>query len=175
MVLAIVGEKRVGKDQAFAFIKELCPTWERIGLADEIKGITSDILHLPLEVLEKLKNAESVLMPNVTGRTILQDLGQRLKVNFGEEVWCEQVTSKMGKGTDYVITDIRFPFELAYFKKTHKVVSIRILRDTGLEKDSHASETSSKYIPTDYTLDNNGNLEGFRQGILNILKEEGIL
>ena len=158
MIIAIVGEKRCGKDTAYALLKELLgDNWERIGLADEIKAITSDVLKIPLADLEILKNKETPILGNgITARHVLQNLGQRLKLNFGKELWCDLAHNKMVKGRNYVITDIRYPFELEYFKMCEEVISIRVVRDTGLEKDTHSSETSSKDIPVDYTVDNNG-------------------
>jgi len=175
MVIAIIGEKRVGKDMAFNIIKEALPEWERIGLADEIKSIVSDVLHIPLNIFENMKNNETMLMPRVTARTILQDLGQRLKLNFGKEIWCEQALNKMIPSINYVITDIRFPFELGYFKKLDDVIAIRILRDTNVGKDNHPSETSSKDIEADYEVVNNGTMAEFKTKILDILKEEKLI
>jgi lambda repressor-like predicted transcriptional regulator len=76
----------------------------------------------------------------------------------------------------WIITDTRFPNELAAAKQ-HNAITIKVIRNSnntiGL---AHSSETSLDHITDwDYVIENNGTLEDLRNMVYDILQTEQII
>ena len=76
----------------------------------------------------------------------------------------------------WIITDSRFPNELAAVKK-HNGIAIKVIRDSGNTiGTTHTSETAlDNYTEWDYVIDNNGTLEELKTQVLSILEKESLL
>lgn len=134
-ILAISGLAGAGKNTVADFIKEKYPekTIEIVSFASKLKDIVSVMFDLPRDKLEginpedrawreeKLEHWSYLLGHDVTPRTLLQDIGTRLiKQNFHNDFWIlaldNYITSKENDVDMFIITDCRYPNEMAWIK-----------------------------------------------------------
>jgi hypothetical protein len=174
MIIGITGYKRSGKDTlADIFVEDITPKIHRIALADAMKQFTSELLGVGLDTIESLKAAESVRLLSwdnspATMRTFLQNLGQGVKdLTRDELIWCRILARQIEEGEGYVIPDIRFPFEEAFFRKFAEIadinfVMIRVVRPELDTNDTHISETSISQVKDDFVIVNDGTIEDLR-------------
>jgi hypothetical protein len=93
-------------------------------------------------------------------RRFLQALGVSARDTFGEEIWIEKVADRVDSSpsTDFVVTDVRFPNEVAAIRTMGGKV-VRVDRP-GLgtsQYGTHVSETAlDGYGGWDYILSNDG-------------------
>jgi hypothetical protein len=76
----------------------------------------------------------------------------------------------VGAGKFWLITDTRFPNELAAVKR-RKGIAIRVVRDSGNRiGTTHSSETALDHVEDwDFVIENNGSLMDLRQKVYAIL------
>ena len=134
-ILAISGLAGAGKNTVADFIKEKYPekTIEIVSFASKLKDIVSVMLDLPRDKLEginpedgawreeKLEHWSYLLGYDVTPRKLLQDIGTKLiKFNFHNDFWIlaldNYITSKENDVDMFIITDCRYPNEMAWIK-----------------------------------------------------------
>ena len=109
----------------------------------------------------------------MTVREVLQFVGTELFRNqMVADVWLESIFRKPWKEDDIVIiADARFPNEVAVAKE--KGLLIGVSRNTGLESDGHASETSlADYDGYDHMVVNNGSVENLVDQLVAIMAQE---
>jgi hypothetical protein len=137
--------------------------------------------------------AERLNIPHLTPRWILQNWGTEVcRKNFHDDIWIASLENKLRASTDdIVISDCRFPNEIAAIKKAGgRVVRVvrgpepewygaAVSRNRGPNGNSswalsgrrlqqlgiHASETSWVGTRFDAVLDNNGTLEDLYQQV----------
>jgi len=132
--------------------------------------------------------AERLSMPNLTPRWILQYWGTEVcRSGFHDSIWIASLENKIRKSDDdVVITDCRFPNELATIKRVGgKVVRVQrgpepawyeIALEANLRGNTkaidklkelgvHASEYSWVGLDFDYIIDNNGTLDSLYQQV----------
>jgi len=176
MIIGITGQKRSGKDTVTAMLTDSYPLmkFERIALADAMKDFTQELLKMPLEDLEYLKDNEDVSITRdsaaVSMRHFLQTLGQGVKeITKDDLVWCKFLVSRLDPEVNYVISDIRFPFEATFFRdwaegSMTKYLQFKVERK-GCEPDGHVSEMFIDEIKEDYLLSNNSTLDALKTSV----------
>ncbi len=183
MIIGITGYKRSGKDTAAQILVDnITPKIKRIALADAMKNFTSELLDIDVEVVETLKAMEDVKLTSwdnsqATMRTFLQNLGQGIKDITGDElVWCRYLARQLtfDNNESYVIPDIRFPFEEAFFRELAEIagvpfVMVRIVRDGVGGDDNHVSEQSISKVREDITVFNNGTVKELEEQLFDLL------
>lgn len=148
ILVALVGQKRVGKDTfADIFIEQAENFFNkedimRASLAAPIKSGLAELLQLPKETFTDDDLKERV-HPELgfTPRHLLQWLGTDIfREKFGKDVWLETLERqlRMQRPELAIVTDVRFQNELDYMKRMGAYI-IQIHRDTGLS-DTHESE-----------------------------------
>jgi len=123
-------QRQTGKDTFCHLIQELNPNIKRVGFADSLKDISSDICYKFFNKYPFDLNAvEKELF-----RPILIEIG-RLARTIDIDYWCKEVYSKIVKWNSntaiYCITDMRYLNEYQYFKKVYgdSMIFINIERD----------------------------------------------
>lgn len=192
MIILVNGLKRSGKDTFAAIMKELIPQAEVHAFAEPLKEITAKSFGLPLDVIEKLKNDESVKIgfrsPNekmCTGnsmRNFLQNLGtEAMKPIFGDDVWATLLLKKYlnsPKGTIFIVPDFRVIEEYTTLTSTPitanldkvELVTLSISRDVVQNSgDCHVTEQGIKDFVFDWEVDNNGSLDDLRAEAIDFL------
>ena len=118
----------------------------------------------------------------MTYRDLLQKLGtEAMRNGLHKNVWVNALVADFNIDEDeqvsyWIITDSRFPNELAAVKK-HNGIAIKVIRDSGNTIGiTHTSETAlDNYTEWDYVIDNNGTLEELKTQVLSILEKESLL
>ena len=108
----------------------------------------------------------------ITPRLVLQEWGTDLCRNhFHPDIWIaavEKVLANAGPDDKYVITDCRFPNEVAAIKELGgKLISIRRPLP-GTIKSTHASESLYDILKYDAIIDNDGSLDAFRVKVVDV-------
>ena len=212
MIIAIAGLIGSGKDTAADY---LCTVhgFKRMSFAEALKDAVSVIFGWDRELLEGSTKAsrewrEQVdewwsnrLGRTITPRYVLQQWGTEVaRKSFHDEIWVASLENKLRNlNQDVVITDCRFPNELAAIKnaggitmRTHRGEEPEWIEEAraytrklseGVDKKDyvghqlvleldygvHASEYSSVGLDYDYHLDNNGTIDDLHKQIESII------
>jgi hypothetical protein len=109
----------------------------------------------------------------MTIREVLQVLGTDIfRERVYEQVWAEAPFKQDWEGINVVLlTDVRFPNEVAAVEERGGCV-LRIDRSvTGLDSDNHASETALDDFDFEFRYQNDGTLEDLRKRVHSFLRE----
>ena len=205
MIIGICGFIGSGKDTVADYLVNL-HHFRRESFANTLKDAVSAVFGWDRTMLEgrtkqarewreqvDLWWAERLNMPNLTPRWILQNWGTEVcRKNFHDDIWIASLENKLRTSTDdIVISDCRFPNEIAAIKKAGgRVVRVvrgvepewyqlAVSRNRGPNGNSswalsgrrleqlgvHASETAWVGTKFDAVLDNNGTLEDLYQQV----------
>jgi len=186
-IVLVSGKKRVGKDTfATHFIDN---NYHRIAFADQLKkdyeSFMINIMKADANLIDchgiKKESGTGIIKADgkeMTNREGMQWYGQMIKDSFGTFYWVDYVCTYIKNvGGNFIITDVRFPFEIertVYNLKTaYDIIKVRIKRNTGLI-DTHISETAFDNVPEnefDYIIDNNSSLKNFHHKSQSIMNE----
>jgi len=137
MIIALYGEKRVGKDTTADIIKKYFPTFQRVAFADIPKEIISKTFGITKEQFDDLKNTNEVY------RQYLVNFAETMKKYFGNDIWAKLA---INSEDNILITDLRFKEEYDYIKKYNPII-IHIV-------DKNINEKHIHKLPYDYEIDN---------------------
>lgn len=203
MLISISGLIGSGKDTAADY---LCTVhgFKRMSFGASLKDAVSVIFNWDRELLEGSTKtsrewreqvdpwwANRLEIPHLTPRWVLQQWGTEVaRKGFHDEIWVASVENKLlNNKDDIVITDCRFPNEIAAVKNTGGITmrthrgadpawlslaatfnttedqAERITAKVLLEEQYavHASEYSSVGLDYDYHLDNNGTIDSLHK------------
>lgn len=182
MLIGVCGKAGSGKDTIADYLIKT-KGFKKIALADPIKRLVKDVFVLDDHTVYDRVAREQPLknFPNWSVRKLLQFIGTELfREQLDDSIWVKSLWYRIqqDKDNNYVVSDIRFPNELNFFRDNAKsdFVSIKVIRNgcdgnVGLEvhplkkfflkligKDHrHASE---KYdLNAEITIENNGTFE----------------
>ena len=211
MIIGICGFIGSGKDTVADYLVNL-HHFRRESFANTLKDAVSAVFGWDRTMLEgrtkqarewreqvDLWWAERLNMPNLTPRWILQNWGTEVcRKNFHDDIWIASLENKLRNSTDdIVISDCRFPNEIAAIKKAGgRVVRVvrgaepewyqlAVSRNRGPNGNSswalsgrkleqlgiHASETAWVGTRFDAVLDNNGTLEDLYQQVMHLAQD----
>ena len=159
MIIALYGEKRVGKDTTADILQKYLPSFKRIAFADIPKKILSKTLNLSINEFNNLKNN------NENYRNMLIKFAEEMKNYLGKNIWAKIALHNFDLNKDKIlITDLRFIEEYIYIQKYNPIIIIKI-------KDKNIQETNIHSIPYNYIIDNTEkNLEKLEKNVKKILK-----
>lgn len=180
LLIACHGLPGAGKDAFARFLLEnhLDCNWERIAFASPLKRGLSTMLNIPMEDIENpaIKNE-----PNYKFGRSIRHMAQSLGTEWGrnlihDNLWVEiareEITSRLNRGINVIVTDLRFPNEVDLIRELGGYV-IHIIRNdnphvvaslnSGLK--SHPSDSSLPAGSVDFTIENNDTLEIFRRKV----------
>lgn len=133
----------------------------KLSLAGPLKRIIAATFDITLDELDRLKKSEPSGNKRAM-RTILQRFGtEGMKPEFGVDVWSELLYKTIQKSSDtlFIISDLRFDTEIAYFKEKEEfdITVVEIVRED-LDENStmynHASEQGFKDSTPDVRIEN---------------------
>lgn len=169
MILGLSGKKRSGKSTLGRALTALW-FWE-VAFADALKELAADLLGLSVKDLEGYKTREVMLIMAGRGKTLnvrelLQRLGVGARCALGKDVWINAVRGRITdlyaeahysgqKDCNIVITDVRFPDEVAFIKKMEGKI-IRLNRRESLETRHHFSVDCCGRPETAHPASSNG-------------------
>lgn len=144
--------------------------WITMSFADKLKEVASIVFDIRKEYWnDPSVKASLVSNYNLTGREILQRIGESFRKEISPDIWVNSLFSRYDNlnyreylgdvvKPNLIITDVRMPNEAQAIKDRGGIL-IRVDRETGY-KDNHISETAlDDYQDWDYIIDNNGTLE----------------
>ena len=211
MIIGVCGFIGSGKDTVADYLVNL-HHFRRESFANTLKDAVSAVFGWDRTMLEgRTKQArewreqvdpwwaERLDIPHLTPRWILQNWGTEVcRKNFHDDIWIASLENKLRASTDdIVISDCRFPNEIAAIKKAGgRVVRVvrgaepewyqlAVSRNRGPNGNSswalsgrkleqlgiHASETAWVGTRFDAVLDNNSTLEDLYQQIMHLAQD----
>lgn len=187
MIIGLSGYKQSGKNTVADIITKAFPHYTQKAFATKLKECTSLITGcniLDLEV-EEFKN--SIYKNNITYRKILQVLGTEVGRSIYADIWIDALFKDYSEGSNWVITDVRFPNEAKAIKDKGGII-IRINRPRFCEgctminlnsqdcfdcvvfqddyNDFHESEIALDEYPFEYIIDNNKDLTSLQTSVI---------
>ena len=211
MIIGVCGFIGSGKDTIADYLTN-CHEFRRESFASTLKDAVSAVFGWDRTMLEgRTKEArgwreqvdawwaERLGIPHLTPRWILQNWGTEVcRKGFHDDIWIASLENKLRASTDdIVVSDCRFPNEIAAIKKAGGIV-VRVVRgaepewygaavsrNRGPNGNSswalsgrkleqlgiHASETAWVGTRFDAVLDNNGTLEDLYQQIMHLAQD----
>lgn len=187
-IISISGKIGSGKDTIADIIMQYTPYhhWQVKKFAGKLKDIAEILTGVPKINFEDQEFKQQDMGPEwgMTYRDLLQKLGtEAMRNGLHKNVWVNALFADYQFNIEedeqipyWIITDSRFPDELAAVKK-HNGIAIKVIRDSGNTVGiTHTSETAlDNYTEWDYIIDNNGTLEELKTQILSILEKESLL
>jgi len=178
MLIGITGKAGSGKDTIGDYLVTKYK-FQRIALADPIKRLVKDIFVLDDRTVYDRVEREKPLKdwPEWSVRKLLQFIGTEMfRQNIDDAIWVKSLWLRIvqNPNVNYVVTDVRFPNELDYFKKNAKpgeFMFIKVVRQgcngvVGLQ--SHASEAYD--LEAEHVIDNNGTYEDLYNKVDEVIK-----
>jgi len=165
MMIGITGRARHGKDtggkllvQEFGF--------QRIAFADKVRELALEINPLVSRYGERLNEYVDSLgwekaKQLITIRMTLQEYGASCRKVLGDDVWINAAFKDLDYTKNYVVTDVRYPNEVAAIFNKHDGIIWRITRpnfDNGVD-ETHESEKFIPYLSPCHDIINDGTLE----------------
>ncbi len=174
-LVAFVGRRGSGKDTAANFAADIFgkvqgePTLTAyFSFGDVLKNIANNSLDINTADAEALKRMPGIkIANNLDLRTFINKLGDTLKGYFGELVFTDIVIERITNTLDDVkpdlmlVTDVRYPHELAALKKLCEDKGIEFIsikmRNTNLdhemmETNQHLSESQIETMVTQFAI-----------------------
>ena len=156
--------------------------------ADALKDAVATIFTWPRGLLEGDSNASRAFRERVdvwwsnklgyevTPRLILQKMGtEACRQNISDNIWISALEKRIQGYDDVVITDVRFPNEIAFVRSVGGVI-VRVKRGADPTPEElakmHISETAWNDITPDYCIINEGTVEDLKNNVKSTLTLE---
>jgi len=167
MLIGVCGKAGAGKDTIGDYLVDK-RGFKKIALADPIKRLVKDVFALDDHtVYDRVAREQELERWNGwTVRKLLQYIGTELfRENIDDAIWVKSLWYKIqdDRDSNYVVTDVRFPNELQYFKdnaKDGEFIAIKVVRpgcDGSVGLQGHASEAYD--LEGDVEIFNDGTME----------------
>ena len=166
MIVGISGYKSTGKDTAGSVLIDNFG-WNRMSFAKPIKDLVSSTFALDRFMLEgsdckmrTIREDKISELFNYSPRQLLQIVGTGFRDLIHPDVWVKIVEREyLNQDKHIVITDVRFPNEIAMIRKYGFVVRIN---RPGFDGDQHISERALDNFVFDYDVTNDDLIHHFK-------------
>jgi hypothetical protein len=182
MLIGICGKAGAGKDTIGDYLIENYG-FEKIALADPIKRIVKDVFVLDDHTVYDREAREKNLdkWDGWSVRKLLQYVGTELfREKIDPAIWVKSLWYRVQANPEknYVVTDIRFPNELQFFKDNSEdgeFTCFKVIRDGYDGSVGLSGHESEKYdLDGDYELSNNSTMKDLYEKIDEIMEEISI-
>ena len=176
-VVGLTGFAQSGKDTAAGFLVER--GWKRLAFADILRQSLYNLNPIVSTLTQQGRDPMVMRVQDIVDgigwdrakvefpeiRQLLQRFGTEVgRELYGENFWVDRVLAQMNHNHNYVITDVRFPNELAAVRSVDGLV-FKIQRPGNKPANSHASEDIDG-LHVDGVIPNVGTLDQFRAAVL---------
>lgn len=194
MIIGICGLQGSGKDTLGSILVNKYG-FKKLSYAGVLKDIISILFGWDRELMEgatpesrKWREqidewwAARLQMPHLTPRFVLQYFGTELfRTHFHSDIWVAAVERQLSKYSNVVITDCRFPNEIAMLKKSGaKMIKVtrgqipewfELYQSGQIEKPENIHPSEYMWIKEsfDYSVENNGTIQDLETFIANKL------
>jgi hypothetical protein len=181
--IALIGNKRVGKDTFYDIIKENQNyNIKHYTIAKPLKDIVKLLFNFTEEQLYGNEKEIVDINWNIKPRDVLQKFGTEImqfdihkyfpNINLKNRTfWVQKIFSILNNIDNpneiSLITDVRHPHEVDVLKNLKNIYFIKINRNTGII-DNHITENEINNIPKElisFEINNNGTLEDYKKKI----------
>ena len=162
--------------------------YHQFAFADALKDAVSQIFVWPRGLLEGDSNASRAFRERVdpwwshkfgyevTPRLILQKFGtEACRNGIADNIWIAALEKRIQGYDDVVITDVRFPNEIAFVRSVGGVI-VRVKRGADPTPEElakmHISETAWNDTTPDYCIINEGTVEDLKNNVKSTLTLE---
>lgn len=161
-LIGLCGAAQAGKDTAASYL--VAEGWTRIAFADALKQTLYDTDPLvqdnetgAIYRLQQVVDLEGWewAKANTEARALLQRLGVAVRDNVHPDSWLDAAFDQMKHTGKYVITDCRFPNELAEVKNYNGILVNIVRPNHDNPAGEHISETAWHGAEFDWTINNN--------------------
>ncbi len=174
IVIGFSGKFGSGKDTAATILMEAYPEmqWKRISFAYRIKQIVADLTGTTIEQNES-QEGKQIVPPGfkISLGTMQQRIGMSMRADLGDDVWVLAAFAKIGPDDNVLVTDVRFPNEMAEIHRRDGMV-VRLVghyaRFDEKRDPAHISETALDGAEFDEVIDNTDTLAELRRHLVNI-------
>lgn len=151
-LVGLVGYAQAGKDTFAKFMG-----FKKLAFAEKLRDVAFD--SNPWYREQILKHGYEYAKTSIPGvREYLQDLGMAVREHFGEDTWVNAAFQAHDPSVPTVITDTRFPNEIAAIKARGGII-VRIDRQGHAPANTHISEHAWQAThPDEYFSFSNGAL-----------------
>lgn len=175
-IIGLSGKRGAGKNTVAQLIQDLMPDWwEEHAFAGKLKYLASQLAGGGYDYYRQQGKQEFMPEWNMTVGEFLQKLGtEAMRDGLHENAWVLACFADIEEGEHALITDCRFPNELAAIQQRGGIV-VRVegdplaQRGDGTRNDQHPSECALDDAQFDYTLYNTGTLDELRQQVGDML------
>ena len=174
-LILVSGKAGSGKTTFSDYIVSMDKNVVSFALADKVKELTFKLLQIfgiKIESIDDLNNVET----KEKYRKYMQQIAtEAMRTTFGQDFWCEQLSSKINKSIEehknVIISDVRFSNEQKYFKSRFDNVKCIMIKRKSVEKEPiHESENTSQ-LHYDIEINNDGTIEEFKSTINDAIDE----
>lgn len=156
MILALVGQKGVGKDTVANYLVDK-HGFTKLAFADPIKNACEILFGVERVCFEDTNLKEvSVEHWNKSPRQMMQYFGADIvRTHMGEDFWVKHMQRRLHalEGRNTVVTDVRFVNEAAFLRNLGAVL-VRVERVGVESSDQHVTEVQQYVINTDKLVTN---------------------
>jgi hypothetical protein len=171
MIIGLCGYAQSGKDTAADLLAQY--GFERRAFADALREVVyriDPLIPIPADSLDGTYRLQHIVdgwgwdfaktaYPEV--RRLLQVTGtEAVRQVLGESIWVDHIMDGIVGDENIVITDVRYPDEVAAVKEAGGIV-VWIHRDGVGPVNSHASDNALSAENADYILFNPGDIDGY--------------
>lgn len=159
-LIGLVGAAQAGKDTAASYL--VAEGWTRIAFADALKQTlydTNPVIGVDAYYATLADTVDKYgwewTKANTEARALLQRLGVAVRDNVHPDSWLDAAFDQMKHTGKYVITDCRFPNELAEVKNYNGILVNIVRPNHDNPAGEHISETAWHGAEFDWTVNNN--------------------
>jgi len=201
MIFGLIGYKGSGKTTVFEEMQRQMPSLREIQLAKKLKDVCAQVFGIPRWLMDDSKEKEKHLVkPRIiedyhllhlaahyklkslssehigtilhSPREVMAYVGSEILRGQDPDIHLTWAMRDKPKGSCYVVTDIRYPNELAFFNKPHNFTGIYVARRLAEEgQHEHMSEQHVADLKRKchLILDNNGTKNDLYNQVANLL------
>lgn len=198
-IIAFTGPKTSGKDtmasilfrQNWNHARKYVPIFKRTPFASGVKSICSSTFGWSMAEQDDPVFKETVLesWPNIMPRWALMDIANFMRDKYGPDVWVHALNrhieslEKNDPHGAYVITDLRFPNEIAWLKNmgaliiyVHRTEAEEALAEAQERGDEAALNPSEMHYPlmresADLVLSNDAEIHKGQAQVMNMIRQ----
>jgi hypothetical protein len=177
LVVGLSGKFGAGKDTAATLLQESMPemNWKRISFAHLVKATVATLTSTTMEA--NLSDEGKQTVPrgfSHTLGTLQQRVGMAMREHVDANVWVQAAFASVEPGDNVLVTDVRFPNELAEIQQVWHGIVIRLEgrapRAEERRDPNHPSETALDGAKFDVVIQNTGTLEELREALMKAIK-----
>lgn len=168
MIVGLGHYARTGKDTVAQILVD-DHGFTRVAFADALRDLVRRIDPM-ISMLVAIDGWEKAKDTTPAVREKLVDVGMACREILGTDVWIRALEARLDPDRDYVITDVRFPNELAWLLDTNGV-AVKIIRPGFEPLDNVADQALVGADGWHFVIDNDSTIDDLRSLVAKVLHQ----